>query len=215
MEFGGGLGSMYYTGDLTHTVDFSQSHLAFSGVYRMNFSPELSFKLGLAYGKISGNDDKPIDVLGENRDFSFNHQLIEFSSVFEYHFLNYRDPNNVLPLAPYVFFGFGFTRITDPVPSYEDYNSTQPVLPMGAGVKYVFSKRFTITGEIGARKTWFDYLDGISDGDTYIKNYRYGNPNDNDWYFFTGIQLTYVLYKVPCPFPYVPNQSILNRIKAH
>ena len=57
----------------------------------------------------------------------------------------------------------------------------------------------------------FDYLDGISDGDQRIKDYQYGNPNENDWYFYTGITFTYVLYKIPCPFPYEPNHSIFGK----
>ncbi len=113
------------------------------------------------------------------------------------------------------FFGLGFVKLNNTATAYEDYLRIQPVLPMGGGVKFLLSKRFTLAGELGARKTFFDYLDGISDGDQSIKNYQYGNPNDKDWYFYTGISLTYVLYKIPCPFPYIPNKSILNRIRAY
>lgn len=214
LEFGGGLGSMYYTGDLTSSVDLSQTSLAATGVYRMNLSPIVSFKFALTAGKISGNDNKPKDALATERKFNFSHNILEFSSVFEYHFLSYRSDDNMYPFSPYVFLGFGLMRVTNPTQAYEDYKPSQPVIPMGAGVKYLLSKQLTLTGEVGARKTFFDYLDGISDGDIYIKNYRYGNPNDKDWYFYTGVSLTYVLYKVPCPFPYVPNRSILNRIRA-
>jgi hypothetical protein len=86
---------------------------------------------------------------------------------------------------------------------------------MGGGAKFLLGKRFSLSVESGARKTFFDYLDGVSDGDIFIKDYQFGNPNDNDWYFYTGVSLTYIIYKIPCPFPYVPNKSIFNRIKAY
>jgi len=215
LEFGGGLGSMYYTGDISSTPQFSQTRLAGTAIYRMNLSQIVSFKLALTGGQISANDGHPRDALARERNYSFKQNLLEFSSVFEYHFLNYRPDDYRSKWAPYAFLGFGVLRILNPIPGYKDYKATQPVIPMGAGVKYVLSKRLTLSGEIGARKTFFDYLDGISDGDIHIKNYQFGNPVDKDWYFFTGISLTYVLYKIPCPFPYVPNRSIINKIRGH
>lgn len=215
LEFGAGIGTSHYTGDLNSTPQLLQSKLGGTAIYRLNLSEIVSFKLALTAGQLSGNDETPIDALGEQRQHSFEQTFVEFSSVFEYHFLNYRSNNYRNKWAPFIFLGFGLMNMTNPVTAYEDYSATQPVIPMGVGVKYVLSKRLTLTGELGARKTFFDYLDGISDGDQNIKNYQYGNPNDEDWYFYSGVSLTYVLYKIPCPFPYVPNKSILNRIRAH
>ncbi len=31
------------------------------------------------------------------------------------------------------------------------------------------------------------------------KNYQYGNPNDNDNYYFLGISITRTFYNIPCP----------------
>lgn len=206
----------HYTGDLNGVPRLSHSNFAGTGIYRLNFSEVISFKLALTAGSVSGDDDRPIDVLGEERQHSFDHSFVEFSSVFEYHFLNYRSSRHRNKWAPFVFLGFGMVNVRNTQPTYEDYSKLQPVIPMGAGVKYELSKRFTLTGELGARKTFFDYLDGISDEDVSFKSsYQFGNPNDKDWYFFTGISLTYVLYKIPCPFPYIPNKSILNRIRAY
>lgn len=215
IEFGGGVGSTYYTGDLTSVPQIGQSHLAGTGIYRLNLSEIVSFKFAFTAGKISANDDRPLDALAENRQFSFSQNVMEFSSVFEYHFLDYRSHKKFNRVAPYAFLGFGILHINHRIPAYESYKANQPVIPMGGGIKYLLSKRLTLTGEAGARKTFTDYLDGISDGDLAFKsNYRFGNPNDKDWFFFTGISLTYVLYKIPCPFPYVPNQSILNKIRG-
>ncbi|MEQ8581098.1 MAG: DUF6089 family protein [Marinoscillum sp.] len=215
VEFGGGLGVSHYTGDLNGVPRLDQSKLAGTGIYRLNFSDIVSFKFAFTAGSISGNDRRPVDALGENRQYEFKHNFLELSGVFEYHFMSYRSEKYKNKWSPYAFFGLGFVKLNNTSTAYEDYQRVQPVLPMGGGVKYMLSKRLTLAGELGARKTFFDYLDGISDGDQSIKNYQYGNPNDKDWYFYSGISLTYVLYKIPCPFPYIPNKSILNRIRAY
>jgi hypothetical protein len=215
LEFGGSLGVFNYTGDLNHYPRISKSRPAIGGVYRMNFSHILSLKMGLMVGNVVGDDQKPIDALSSSRSFAFKHQIIEYHSVLEFHFLDYRNDKNPTKWSPYAFMGAGVMKVNGIGPTLEDFNSLQIVLPMGAGVKYMLGKQFTLSGEVGVRKTFFDYLDGVSEGDIYIKDYQFGNPNDDDWYFFTGFSLTYVLYKIPCPFPYVPNKSILTRIRAH
>lgn len=215
LEFGGGVGASHYTGDLTGYPRVEKTQPGATGILRLNLSNIVSFKTSLSYLQIAGDDSSPADVLGEQRNHSFKHRIWELSSVFEYHFLSYRSDKSRNKWAPYAFLGLGFAYIGGVEDTYEDFRSLQFVVPMGAGVKYELTKRLTLGGEIGARKTFTDYLDGISDGDIRIKNYQYGNPNDQDWYFYTGINLTYVLYKIPCPFPYVPNRAILNRIRAN
>lgn len=215
IEFGGGLGVSHYTGDLNHYPRISKSHLAGSAIYRMNLSEIVSLKFAFTSGSLSGDDQQPIDELSVQRLYSFRHSFLELSSVFEYHFIDYRSDNRRTKWSPYAFLGIGFVKLNNTEPAYEDYNRLQFVLPMGGGTKYILTKRLTLGLEAGARKTFFDNLDGLSDGDPTIKNYQYGNPNDNDWYFYTGLSITYVLYNIPCPFPYVPNRSILDRIRPY
>lgn len=214
IEFGGGIGAMHYTGDLNSVPRIGQSKLAGNGVYRFNLSEIVSFRITFTAGKITGDDSSPVDALGEQRQYAFDHTMMELSSAFEYHFLDYRADFRQ-KWAPYALLGFGFVRMTGTQPAFEDYNRVQVVLPMGAGVKYLLSKRLTLSAELGARKTFTDYIDGISDGDQTIKNYQFGNPNDKDWYFYSGISLTYVLYNIPCPFPYIPNRPMLMRIRPN
>ncbi|WP_258102724.1 porin family protein [Marinoscillum sp. MHG1-6] len=215
LEFGGSIGAFNYTGDLNRFPRPSQSNLAGFGVFRMNFSPVLSLKMGLGYGHVSGDDVNGVDILSEERGHSFKYGVLAYHSVFEFHFLDYRNEKKPNDWSPYAFMGVGFINLNDVGPTYEDFNHLQATIPAGFGVKYLVGKQFTLGAEIGLRKTFFDYLDGISDGDILIKDYQFGNPNDDDWFFYTGITLTYVLYKIPCPFPYIPNQSILMKIREH
>ncbi|MEQ6168201.1 MULTISPECIES: DUF6089 family protein [unclassified Ekhidna] len=209
MEFGGGVGSMNYAGDLVRGYSFSTSSLAGTGFYRMNFSEILTVKLALTVGKVRASET-PIDAFAVERGHSFSSTVLEASAVFEYHFLDFKTEDSPVNYSPYIFGGIGFFNFND-APENEDVGSIQPVLPMGIGFKYLFQKKYTLGIEAGARKTFFDYLDGISDSDQTIKDYQYGNPKDDDWYFFTGITFSITLFNIPCPFPYRPNQSILSR----
>ena len=209
MEFGGGIGTMNYSGDLVRGYDFSTSTLAGTAFYRMNFSEILTVKLALTIGSVKGSET-PIDPFASQRGHSFKSTVLELSSVFEYHFLDFKTQDSPVNFSPYIFGGIGIINFSD-VPENEDIGKIQPVIPMGVGFKYLFNTKYTIGLEVGARKTFFDYLDGISDGDQTIKDYQYGNPKDEDWYFFTGLTFSITLFNIPCPFPYRPNQSILAR----
>jgi hypothetical protein len=211
MEFGLGIGASSYAGDLIKGYNLSTAEPALGVHYRLNFSEIVSARFHLTYGGVRGDDNNPIDVLGENRNHSFNSSYLELAAVVEYHFLNYKDVEQPQKWSPYVFGGFGFMRLNNPSDPDADFSRTQPVIPFGLGLKHRVGKRFVVELEGGARKTFFDQIDGISDGDVTIKDYQFGNPNDNDWYFFTGIRFTYVLHKIPCPFPYIPNRSMYRR----
>jgi hypothetical protein len=80
-----------------------------------------------------------------------------------------------------------------------EYSNVQVAIPFGGGVKYVLNPKYYLALEFGVRKTFFDYLDNISDGNPAFKNYQYGEPNDNDTYFFLGLTLTRTFYDIPCP----------------
>ena len=210
LEYGGGIGMMNYAGDLSRGYNFTKQSPAIHGVYRFNLSKIVSLKVGLLYGKVSGDDESPIDAFAATRKATFTRTIIEGSLVFEYHFLDYKDDKSLIKWSPYFFGGVGFTKLLNIDNTKEDIAKFQPVIPFGLGVKHLIGKQFSVSFEVGARKMYTDKFDAISDGDLFDKNFQYGNPNDNDWYHFTGLTFTYILYKIPCPFRYIPNKSIYN-----
>lgn len=199
-EIGGGLGVFNYTGDITRTYDLTTAKPAATLFYRTNISRVISFRTSLTGGQLSGSDrHDPIDAFAVQRNASFDLFLLELSGCFEYHFLDWRDDKRRLRFTPYLFGGvalFGFSGI--PQNKTAEYSTVQLGIPFGGGMKYVLNPRYYISFEIGIRKTFFDYLDNISDGNPSFKTYQYGNPNDYDNYFFTGITLTYTFYDIPC-----------------
>ena len=198
-EIGGGLGVFNYTGDLVRTYNLTTAKPAATLFYRSNISRVISFRTSLTGGQIAASDkDNPLDAFAVKRAASFDLFLLELSGVFEYHFLDWRDDKRKLRFTPYLFAGVGLFGISGAPNKTAEYSSVQMAIPFGGGMKYVLNPKYYISFEIGIRKTFFDYLDNISGGNPSIKNYQYGNPNDFDNYFFTGISLTYTFYDIPC-----------------
>jgi hypothetical protein len=199
-EVGFGIGAFNYTGDLVRTYNFAFSKPAATVFYRSNISNVISFRTSITGGKIGATDKrKPIDAFAATRDASFNLFLLEGAAAFEYHFLDWRDDKRRLRFTPYLFAGvslFGFSGVQQ---KNAEYSNVQMAIPFGGGIKYVLNPKYYVAFEIGIRKTFFDYLDNISDGDPAYKTYQYGNAFDTDNYFFTGITLTYTFYDIPCP----------------
>ncbi len=69
---------------------------------------------------------------------------------------------------------------------------------MVLGYKTNISNHLILAAEIGARYTFSDELDGsVPDGE-FREQLSFGNTNNNDWYMFTGITLTYTFGRRPC-----------------
>jgi hypothetical protein len=198
-EIGGGLGILNYTGDLVSTFDLATSKPAATLFYRSNISRVISFRTSLTGGQLAASDkNNPSDPFALKRAASFDLFLLELSGAFEYHFLDWRDDKRRLRFTPYLFAGVGLFGISGTPNKNAEYSNIQLSIPFGGGMKYVLNPRYYISFEFGVRKTFFDYLDNISGGNPSFKTFQYGNPNDNDNYFFTGITLTYTFYDIPC-----------------
>lgn len=199
-EIGLGIGTFNYTGDLVRTYDITTSKLAGTAFYRSNISNVISLRTSITAGKIGASDKKtPIDVFAQKRDASFDLFLFEAAGTFEYHFLDWRDSKRRLRFTPYLFAGVGMFGISGVEQKAAEYSNIQMAIPFGGGMKYVLNPKYYIAFEIGIRKTFFDYMDNISDGNPSIKNFQYGNAFDFDNYFFTGITITRTFYDIPCP----------------
>ncbi|GJM29335.1 MAG: hypothetical protein DHS20C17_19700 [Cyclobacteriaceae bacterium] len=201
LEIGGGLGTMYATGDVTRGMELGELGLAGQLFIRYNLSNVVSVRGTGLIGGISGDDEtNPIDPFAEKRDFSFFRTNYEASAVIEYNFLDYKERNSIINFSPYFFIGGGLSA-TSNKNSEEDYRRIQPVIPFGVGVKYRLTKQWNLEFEFGARKTFYDGLDKLSGVPNPNKlQPRYGNELDNDWYYFAGISVSYTFYSIPCPF---------------
>ncbi len=201
-EIGAGLGGMNYTGDLIKSYKFLENRLGGIVYYRNNLSNTVSLRYAVTLGTVQGSDDPPFDTFAAQRNAEFNIFLVEPAVTIEYNFLDYKEKNSVINFSPYFFAGAGFFTFFGNETAVEEYSNFQPVIPLGIGVKYNINRNWRFNFEMGARKTFFDYLDNVSEGIPNTKNYQSGNPHDSDTYYFVGFSLSYAFYPVICPFDY-------------
>lgn len=203
-DIGIGLGGLSYTGDLQRGYKVLENRLAGTVLYRYTFSNAVSVKGAITGGLLQGSDASPMDEFAAARDASFDIMLLEGAVTLEYHFLNFLDSKSWANYSPYFFAGVGAYTFFGDEARGNTYRRVQPVIPFGVGVKYLLGPRWQLGLEFGARKTFFDYLDNISEFDPALskkaQNYQYGNQYDDDWYYFLGLTVSYTFYQVPCPY---------------
>lgn len=199
-EVGFGVGTFNYTGDLARTYNVLNSKPAVTVFYRANLSQVVSLRTALTGGGLGASDRRPVDAFAERRNSSFSIFVMEASTVMEYHFMNWRDDKHIMRFTPYLFGGLAIFGISGSENKASEYSNVQVAIPFGLGMKYILNPKWYVSLEFGARKTFFDYLDNVSAGtNQLVKNYQYGNPYDNDAYYFVGLSLTRAFYEIPCP----------------
>jgi hypothetical protein len=175
------LGASTYKGELSrHMFNTDFLHPAFGIFYRHNYNRRISLKFELNYGRISGDDAKAETPFEIDRNLSFYSNILEFSPQIEYNFLPFETGRRDYPFTPYLFTGISVFRFnpkaelgsetydlqplgtegqgsngTDP------YNRVQIAIPIGGGIK-VSVGNIGIGIEVGARRTYTDYLDDVS-----------------------------------------------------
>jgi hypothetical protein len=141
-----------------------------------------------------------------------------FTGLALYHFdpYTYDGSNQKVYLKPLSTEGQGLPGYNNPKP----YSLTQLAIPIGGGIKFALSPSIRIGIEGGLRKLFTDYLDDVSTNyadENDLRNARgqlavdlsyradeaggsvlypakgeqRGSPKNKDYYYFTGIHLTY------------------------
>lgn len=179
-------GTTGYNGDLTRSSLVLRSlRPAVGANVRFQFHPMFSFRGGLMYGAVSGDDKYSGDSLLMDRNLSFQTSIIEANFVVEAAVL---DPE-IFPSYPYLFAGVGLFHFNPfardehnekvylhplrtegqglpDFPERKEYRLTQLCIPFGAGARFRISDQFSLGAEIGFRKLFTDYLDDVSN--TYV-----------------------------------------------
>ncbi|MCX7551692.1 DUF6089 family protein [Xanthomarina sp. F2636L] len=203
-ELGVFLGGSNFIGDVGATDYIAPNQLAIGGIYKWNRSPRHSFRLSLIYSELEMNDLKSDDPRRQERGYQINNHIVEASLGIEFTFLDFDLHQGTNKATPYLYSGitaayhdnFYFTK--KGVLVSENTTSIAYGIPMVLGFKYRFMDNFVIGAEIGARYTFSDEIDGSApDYDNDAPN-AFGNKNNNDWYMFTGVTLTYTFGRKPC-----------------
>lgn len=184
--FGGGMGVMGYSGDLSSTEIFvpTQSHLSYHLFIQRSFSPYLAFQSQFQYSNISGNDhDFPEIGNTYKRSLRFESQLWAWHNEGVVSFTANKK------IKPYLKAGMGVVYAdAKPDFSLNPFSDLQEAidmdlsrankdvtfsLPLSLGCSFSLSETFGIGLEVNVSSATYDYLDGIS---------FTANPGINDWY---------------------------------
>ena len=196
-EVGVFLGGSNYIGDIGPTTYVSPNKAAFGFLYKWNKSPRHSYRASYIQSQITSNDRASQEISRNTRGYRFDTDLKEFSLGLEFNFFDFNLHQLNTKVTPYVssgvsyFFGSYSLDKAGTVAEGRTERRKSIAVPMIVGIKSNITPHFILALETGARYTLTDNIDG-----SFYENI--GNINNNDWYVFTGVTLTYTFGNKPC-----------------
>jgi hypothetical protein len=204
-EIGGFLGAANYIGDVGKTTFIAPKTSVFGGIFKWNRSPRHSFRGTILFGKIEGDDNQSKDPRRKERGYKFENSLNEVTVGLEYTFWEFSMYSGQAAQTPYLFTGLSYLGYNSLIKKnndliIKDSNASTLAIPMIVGYKTTLGQNFVLAAEIGARYTFTDNLDGSNPkkASENQDDVSFGNINNNDWYVFTGITLTFTFGRKPC-----------------
>jgi len=205
-ELGAFLGAGNYIGDVGSSYFIFAENPAFGLVYKWNRTTRYSLRANAIIMNIKKSDYSPADMARFNRRYRFENQIKEFSIGVEINYIDFNLHESKKTLAPYLFLGAGFVRYNlfyhepNTLKTIEYGKGGDLVIPAIAGVKSNISPFIVLGFEIGARYTLSDNLDGSApETEAGIpNNLKFGNLQNNDWYVFTGLTISFTFGDLPC-----------------
>jgi len=204
-EFGLYLGGSNFIGDVGSTSYIAPKELAIGAVYKWNRSPRHSYRFSAIFTDLVGVDNDSDDPSRVQRGYEFTNSIVELSAGIEFTFFEFdlhRPGNNS---TPYLYTGVSvafhdnFFFNTQGELIDENTSSNAWGIPVALGYKTTITDKFLLSFEIGARAVFSDELDGsVPDTKEAIPVFSFGNVNNNDWYVFSGVTLTYTFGRNPC-----------------
>lgn len=244
-ELGLLLGVASYKGEInTHLFNPEAFNPAAGLYYKRCLNSFWSFRLGLTYGQITGSDAIAKEDFNQYRNLSFRSDIWDASALFEFNFFPFQTASeHSSKIAPYLVAGVTFFHHNPQGfinGSWHDlqplgtegqgsglpnttgkYKRVQFAFPMGGGIKFKLSNRFSLSVEAIARRTYTDYLDDVSTvypdqnelrntngilaaelsdrtifaGTNINAKRQRGNASDKDWYMMGGVTINWTLSK--------------------
>jgi hypothetical protein len=199
-EVGVFVGGSNYIGDVGLTTYISPNEPAIGILYKWNKSPRHSYRFSYTQSKITANDLDSKEPGRNQRGYRFENSLKEVSLGLEFNFFDFNLHEVKRKFTPYVYSGISYFRYDELYVSsgeiVKDSGAGSFAIPMILGIKSNVSPHFIIGLEVGTRYTFTDNLDGSNPKNNSLL--KFGNINNNDWYVFSGLTLTYTFGNKPC-----------------
>ncbi len=203
-EIGLFVGGSNLISDVGATNYINPSEPAIGGVLKWNRSPRHAWRVSLIYSNVEALDSKSDDPRRVERDLKYaNNSFLEFSAGIEFTFFDFDLHTGENLMTPYLYSGVTVLYhdnyyFTNNVQTFDGTTSWDFGIPMVVGLKTTLSDHLILYGEVGARYSFTDNLDGSFPESSDLQNFRFGNLNNNDWYTFTGVGITYTFGRRPC-----------------
>jgi hypothetical protein len=202
-ELGLFVGGSNFIGDVGSTTYINPNRPAIGLLYKWNKTPRHAWRISFIQSKIESKDSNSKEIRRRLRNYSFQNNIKELSAGIEFNFFDF-NINNPLDrkLTPYLFTGLNFSFYDGLFYQFgqAEFDSKQKTiaLPIILGVKSNLTSNFVLGFEIGTRYTFADDMDGSFPKNIKWQSNSFGNLNNNDWYVFSGLTLTYTFGTKPC-----------------
>jgi hypothetical protein len=206
-EVGIFLGRSNFIGDIGPTTYIDPNEPAFGILYKWNKSPRHSYRFSYIQSKLSSNDLDSDEPSRRQRGYRFENDIKEVSLGLEFNFFDFNLHESERKITPYVYSGLIYTQFNGLYFKLPSGQYTTPIfltdhstigIPIILGVKSNLSKSLILGLEVGARYTLADEIDGSNTPTKELDDEEFGNINNNDWYVFSGLTLTYTFGEKPC-----------------
>jgi len=202
-EIGVFAGGSNFIGDVGTTQYIHPNSPALGLIYKWNKTPRHSWRFSFIKSKITAKDIESNDQKRIVRKYEFENSITELSGGIEFNFFDFNITNPLeRKFTPYVFTGLNVSFYDSLFYKYglAEFDSKQKTLalPIILGVKSNLTSNFVLGLEIGARYTYADDIDGSLPRNESWQRIHFGNLNNNDWYVFSGLTLTYTFGNKPC-----------------
>ena len=201
-EIGVFAGGSNFIGDVGSTQYIAPNEPAIGVLYKWNKNPRYSWRFSVTQSKIKGIDANSDLSSRQERNYTFQNTITEFSGGFEFNWFDFNLHKSGFISTPYLYTGLSYFTSNDLYVVNDKYvsngNSSAIALPIIGGYKMHIADNFVLGAEVGARYTFSDDIDGSLPKNGNLESLKFGNTNSKDWYVFTGLTLTYTFGNKPC-----------------
>ncbi|MEN3323438.1 DUF6089 family protein [Mariniflexile soesokkakense] len=202
-ELGVFVGGSNFIGDVGATNFISPNQFAIGGIYKWNRSKRHSYRASIIFSDLEAIDVNSDDPRRIQRGYEYSTKITEISAGIEFTFMDFNLHSGEKVATPYLYTGISVAHhdnyyFFNGVQTSENNSSWAYGIPMALGFKTNFLGNLILGIEVGARYTFSDELDGSFPDDPNHLPHLFGNINNNDWYVFSGITLTYTFGENPC-----------------
>ena len=198
-EIGFFAGGTNYSGDIGNEMYIMPNRVGGSIVYKRNVNSRISIRTTASYLPIAADDANSSNIVRQHRNYSFSNTIVEVAMGIEFSYFDYDITSSYNNYTPYIvveFAGMYYDVASSRINGENNYtNKMSYAIPFGLGFKSKITDRIAYAVESRAHYTFVDDLDFNNEN---IPQLNFGNPNNNDWYFFTGVSLVYSFGRPPC-----------------